>query len=95
MDEACIECAIDISNRAFLVFDLPISGKIGDFDTELVEEFFRALAFNLGITLHIIFKRGTNKHHIVECAFKSFAITLREAILKNEKNVMPSTKGVI
>lgn len=95
MDEACVSCGIDVSNRPFLVFDLPISGKIGDFDVELVEEFFRALAFNLGITLHIVLKRGVNKHHIVECAFKSFAITLRDAITKNEKNAIPSTKGVI
>ena len=95
MDEACMECSIDISNRAFLVFDLPISGLIGTFDVELVEEFFRALAFNLGITLHLIYKRGANKHHIVECAFKSFAMCLRDAISLNEKNGVLSTKGII
>jgi imidazoleglycerol-phosphate dehydratase len=93
MDEACINCAIDISNRAFLVYDIDIDGKVGSFDVELVEEFFRAFAFNLGITLHIIYKRGKNKHHIIECAFKAVAIALRYAMAKNELVGIPSTKG--
>jgi imidazoleglycerol-phosphate dehydratase len=93
MDEAGVECSLDISNRAFLVYDIQLEGKIGTFDTELVEEFFRAFAFNLGITLHIIFKRGKNKHHIVECAFKALALSLRYAMSKNDTVGIPSTKG--
>lgn len=93
MDEAAIECCIDISNRAFLVYDIDIDGKIGTFDVELAEEFFRAFAFNLGLTLHIIYKRGKNKHHIIECAFKAVAIALRFAMAKNEDLGIPSTKG--
>lgn len=95
MDEAAIECAIDIANRAFLVYDLPLDGKIGEFDAELIEEFFRALIFNASLTTHIIFKRGKNKHHIAEAAFKAFAISLRRALYKNERVKTPSTKGVI
>jgi len=95
MDEACIECNIDLSNRAFLVFELPIEGKIGNFDVELVEEFFRAFVFNLGITVHLIYKRGKNKHHIVECSFKALAISLRYAMKKNSNIGVPSTKGIL
>lgn len=97
MDEACIECSIDISNRAFLVFDTPLNGngKIGLFDVELVEEFFKALVFNANISTHIIFKRGKNLHHISEAVFKSFAVSLRNAIKINERISLPSTKGVL
>jgi imidazoleglycerol-phosphate dehydratase len=95
MDEAAIECCIDISNRPFLVFEMPLEGKVGTFDIELVEEFFRSFAFNLGINLHLIYKRGKNKHHIVECAFKALAITLRNAIEINNKVGVPSTKGIL
>lgn len=95
MDESCVECSIDISNRAFLVFEAPLSGKIGSFDVELVEEFFKALVFNANLSAHIIFKRGKNLHHISEAIFKSFAIALRNAIKINERISLPSTKGVL
>ena len=95
MDEAAVNTALDLSNRPFLHFDLPVSDKIGDFDAELVEEFFRALCFNAGITAHIVCLRGKNRHHIVEAAFKSFAVALRRALAKNERIGVPSTKGVL
>ncbi|MCI6988731.1 MAG: imidazoleglycerol-phosphate dehydratase HisB [Campylobacter sp.] len=96
MDEAAVECAIDLSNRPFLVFDTGLNGKIGEFDSELVEEFFRALAFNAGLTLHINMLRGKNNHHIAEAVFKSFAVAFRRAVAKNERIVgIPSTKGVL
>lgn len=98
MDDACVECSIDLSNRAFLVFDVPLSNKIlssGNFDCELVEEFFKSLVFNSFINTHIIFKRGNNLHHIIESVFKSFAVALRRALTINNTNVIPSTKGVI
>ena len=95
MDEASITCDIDLSNRAFLVYELPIEGKVGNFDLELVEEFFRAFAFNLPFTLHIIYNRGKNKHHIVEGAFKALALALRRAVVVNENSGIPSTKGVL
>ncbi len=95
MDEASVTCDIDLSNRAFLVFEMPIGGKVGNFDVELVEEFFRAFAFNLPLTLHLIYNRGRNKHHIIEAAFKSLAVALRRAVTKNENAGIPSTKGVL
>lgn len=100
MDEACVECDIDISNRAFLVFDmhsygLPFKGSVGALDVELVEEFFRALTFNAGISAHIILKRGKNLHHIIEAIFKAFALSLRRALAKNPRISLPSTKGAL
>jgi imidazoleglycerol-phosphate dehydratase len=95
MDEASVSCDIDLSNRGFLVFELPIGGKVGEFDVELVEEFFRAFAFNLPLTLHLIYNRGRNKHHIVEAAFKALAVALRRAVTINENAGIPSTKGVL
>ena len=97
MDEAAVSAALDFSNRAFLVFDCPSlkHGKIGEFDAELVEEFFRALAFNAGITLHLSQIRGENLHHVAEAAFKAFAVAFRRAISINERVGVPSTKGVL
>ncbi|WP_281951070.1 imidazoleglycerol-phosphate dehydratase HisB [Nitrosophilus kaiyonis] len=95
MDEAAVESALDLSNRPFLVYDVDIDGKIGEFDAELFEEFFRALVFNAKITAHIVKKRGKNRHHIAEAAFKSFAVALRRALKINEKAHIPSTKGVV
>ena len=95
MDEASISCDIDLSNRGFLVFELPIGGKVGTFDVELVEEFFRAFAFNLPLTLHLIYNRGKNKHHIIEASFKALAVALRRAVTVNENAGIPSTKGVL
>lgn len=104
MDETCVECSLDISNRAFLVCEMPfgkihrggrISDKIGDFPAELVEEFFRAVIFNANLSAHIIFKRGKNAHHIAESAFKAFAIALRGALKINERVKIPSTKGAL
>ncbi|PAF47642.1 imidazoleglycerol-phosphate dehydratase [Helicobacter sp. 12S02232-10] len=97
MDEACVECDIDICNRAFLVFDMDnygdFKGKVGDFDIELTEEFFRALAMNAGFCMHIYLKRGKNLHHIIEAIFKSFALALRRALSHNQRIGIPSTKG--
>lgn len=95
MDETCVECDLDLSNRPFLVYEIDIEGKVGQFDVELAEEFFRAIVFNSGITAHIILKRGKNKHHIIEAAFKSLAVALRRAITVNERISVPSTKGIL
>lgn len=95
MDEACVECDLDLSNRPFLVYEVDVYGKVGAFDTELVEEFFRAITFNAGLTAHIIMKRGKNKHHIIEAAFKSLAVALRRASTVNDRISVPSTKGVL
>jgi len=96
MDEASISCDIDLSNRAYLVYDLPLnSGAIANFDLELVEEFFKSVAFNMPLNLHLTFNRGSNRHHIAEAAFKAFAVALRRAVAKNERIGVPSTKGIL
>ncbi|MCV6608844.1 MAG: imidazoleglycerol-phosphate dehydratase HisB [Campylobacterales bacterium] len=96
LDEAAVEVIIDLSGRPYIHFDVPMNGNIGEFDSELVEEFFRALVLNAKITAHIVIKRGTNKHHIAEAAFKAFAVALRDALKPNERmNSIPSTKGVL
>lgn len=95
MDEASVECALDLSNRPFLVYEVDIFGKVGDFDVELAEEFFAALVGNAGLTCHIVMKRGKNKHHILEASFKAFAVALRRALAKNERLGIPSTKGIL
>ena len=95
MDEAAVTCALDLSNRPYLVYESDIFGKVGEFDVELVEEFFHALTGNCGITCHIITERGRNKHHIIEAAFKAFAVALRRALAENCKLGIPSTKGVL
>jgi len=97
MDEASATCDLDVSNRPFLVFEMPeiMSGKIGNFDVELVEEFFRAFTFNASLTLHLICNRGKNKHHIAEASFKALAVALRRGVSINENAGIPSTKGVL
>ncbi len=95
MDEASVTCALDLSNRPYLVYKSNIFGKVGNFDIELVEEFFHAIVNNSGITCHIIQERGRNKHHIVEASFKAFAVALRRALAENKKLGIPSTKGIL
>lgn len=98
MDEALVMTAIDFSGRAFLVWDIEIhSQKVGDFDTELAEEFWRAFAGNSLCTLHFKQFSGKNSHHIIECAFKSAARSISQAVRINPEyaNEIPSTKGVI
>ena len=98
MDEALILTAIDISGRSYLGFNVTFSSqKIGDFDSELVEEFFMALVRSAEITLHIKRISGENSHHIAEGIFKSFARSLRAAVALDEnfKDQLPSTKGVL
>jgi imidazoleglycerol-phosphate dehydratase len=98
MDEALAEAAVDISGRPFLAWSVSFAQpKIGEMDTELFEEFFRALAFNAGITLHVTQKAGTNAHHVAEACFKALARALREAVEPDPRAIgaIPSTKGVL
>ncbi len=98
MDEALILSAVDISGRGKLVFNLPVpTEKVGDFDTELVKEFFEAFVRRANITLHIQKLAGENTHHIIEGAFKSVARSLRMAVKLDPDtiNEIPSTKGIL
>jgi imidazoleglycerol-phosphate dehydratase len=96
MDEALVRAALDLSGRPFLVWDVPMTApKIGTFDTELVREFFQALATHGGITLHVTRLAGVNSHHIAEAAFKAVARALRMAVETDPRkaDAIPSTKG--
>lgn len=98
MDDALVRAALDLSARPFLVWNVdPPTAKIGTFDTELVREFFQALATHGGITLHIDALHGVNSHHIVEAAFKAVARALREAVETDPRksDAVPSTKGAL
>ena len=98
MDDALVRTALDLSGRPFLVWnmDLP-TPRIGTFDTELVREFFQALATHGGITLHIDALHGFNSHHMAEAGFKSVARALREAVETDPRksDAVPSTKGAL
>ncbi len=98
MDDAQVACALDLSARPYLVCNLPFpTAKIGTFDTELVREFFQAVATHGGITLHIDLRHGLNSHHIAEAAFKALAKSLRMAIEPDPRAAgeIPSTKGAL
>ncbi|HEY3728311.1 MAG TPA: imidazoleglycerol-phosphate dehydratase HisB [Solirubrobacteraceae bacterium] len=97
MDESRASCAIDISGRGLCAFEASLpAGAIGNFDHELAEEFFRALAGNANLTLHITIERGTNAHHEIEAAFKALARALRGAVaIDPTEPGVPSTKGTL
>ena len=98
MDDAQVRAALDLSGRAYLVWnvDMP-SAKIGSFDTELVREFFQAISTHGGITLHVDRLHGINSHHIAEATFKAVAQALRAAVEPDPRrgNAIPSTKGAL
>ena len=97
MDESLGECAIDISGRPYCAFDAQLPAtSIAGFDTELAEEFFRAVANSAKLTLHVNVREGTNAHHMIEAAFKAFARALRVAVsVDPEESGVPSTKGTL
>ena len=97
MDEALVTAAVDLSGRAYLVFNAPFSReKIGDFEVELVREFWQAFASSAGANLHVCLHYGTNNHHIAEGIFKATARAVRMAIeIDSRTQGIPSTKGVL
>ena len=98
MDECLTRAAIDVSGRPFLVFKVAFSrAKIGTFDTELVQEFFQALAQNAGVTLHVENLYGSNAHHVAETCFKAVARVLGDAVAidPRQADLVPSTKGML
>lgn len=97
MDEVLLLAAVDCSGRPFFVWEVTLpQPKVGTWDSELAEDFFRALAVNGGLTLHMRMLSGTNTHHIVEAAFKACARALREAVSPDPRETdVPSTKGTL
>jgi imidazoleglycerol-phosphate dehydratase len=97
MDEARASCAIDVSGRPYAALegDMPAEA-VADFDSDLAEEFLRAVASTAKLTVHVTIERGTNTHHMVEAAFKAFARALREAVsIDPDESGIPSTKGLL
>ena len=97
MDEARAACALDVSGRPYCAWEAELPpGDIAGFEHELAEEFFRAVATNAGLTVHIVVESGTNAHHMIEAAFKAFARALRAATaLDPTETGVPSTKGTL
>lgn len=97
MDETLCQLALDISNRPFLHFETPeMKAKVGEFDTELADEFFRAVSQHAGLSLHIDVIRGRNSHHVIESIFKAFGVVLDIATQKDpRRHDAPSTKGCL
>ncbi|PYO00483.1 MAG: imidazoleglycerol-phosphate dehydratase HisB [Candidatus Rokuibacteriota bacterium] len=96
MDEALVQAAVDISGRPFLVFNVPVARtRVSNFDLDMLQEFFRAFAFNAEITLHVTMHYGHNLHHITEAVFKAVGRALAEATRLNPRiaGLLPSTKG--
>ena len=96
MDESLSFCAVDVSGRPYLVFkgEFP-QERVGDFDTCMTEEFFKALSDNAGITLHLRNEYGKNSHHMIESIFKAFAYAMKTAVKDNGTGELISTKGVL
>ena len=98
MDDAMVLVSLDLSGRSYLAFDVPMpTQKVGDFDTELVQEFFLGLTRSAGMTLHIKLLSGSNTHHIIECVFKAFgrALAMATGLSSLRPDEIPSTKGVL
>ena len=97
MDETLVDCALDLGGRPYLVFDLPvIAGRwVGEFDCDLVREFYQALAVQARMNLHLHLRAGGNVHHVVEASFKAFARSLRMACAPDPAMGVPSTKGIL
>lgn len=97
MDESLAMVSLDLSNRPFLYFEVPFStSRVGEMETEMFEEFFRALAVNSGMTLHVKLIHGKNNHHIIEAVFKAFARALKEAVtIDSSIQGVLSTKGLL
>lgn len=97
MDEALAWVAVDLSNRPFLVYNVPeLSERVGEFETQLIREFFGAFSIKAGVTLHINVHYGDNSHHIIEAIFKAWARAMRQACeIESGTEGVPSTKGVL
>jgi imidazoleglycerol-phosphate dehydratase len=98
MDETLVSAAVDVSGRPFLVFNVPVTrGRVSNFDLDLLQEFFRAFAFNAEITLHVTMHYGHNLHHITEAVFKAVGRALAQATRLDPRiaGILPSTKGTL
>jgi imidazoleglycerol-phosphate dehydratase len=94
LDESLARVVVDLGKRSFLSYNLPLKGKVGSLESEVLEEFWRALSIHLGATIHVDLIRGRNRHHIAESAAKALGLALREAMSLGGRGV-PSSKGLL
>ena len=94
LDEALARVVLDLGKRPFLAYEVPLRGRIGTLESEVIEEFWKALSIHLGATIHVDLIRGRNRHHIAEATFKALGLALREAVSPRGRGV-PSSKGLL
>ena len=94
LDESLARVVVDLGKRPYLSYNLPLKGKVGSLESEVLEEFWRALSIHLGATIHVDLIRGRNRHHIAESAAKALGLALREAMSRGGRGV-PSSKGLL
>lgn len=95
LDESLARVVIDLGRRPFLSYNVPLRGRIGTLESEVLEEFWRALSIHLGATIHVDVIRGRNRHHIAEATFKALGLALREALSPGGTAGVPSSKGLL
>ncbi len=95
LDESLARVVVDLGRRPYLSYNVPAKGRIGTLESEIVEEFWRALSIHLGATIHVDLIRGRNRHHIVEATFKALGLALRSAMSLTGDPGLPSSKGVL
>ncbi len=95
LDESLARVVIDLGRRPYLSYNVGLKGRIGTLESEVLEEFWRALSIHLGATIHVDLIRGRNRHHVAEATFKALGLALREAIAKGGPSGVPSSKGLL
>jgi len=95
LDESLSRVVVDLGRRPFLSYNVALRGRIGTLESEVVEEFWRALSIHLGATIHVDLIRGRNRHHVVESTFKALGLALREAMAAGGPAGVPSSKGLL
>ena len=95
LDEALARVVVDLGRRPFLAYNVPLRGRIGTLEAEVLEEFWKALSIHLGATIHVDVIRGRNRHHMAEATFKALGLALREAMAAGGGSAVPSSKGLL
>lgn len=95
LDESLARVVVDLGKRPFLSYNVPLRGRIGTMESEVLEEFWRALSIHLGATVHVDVIRGRNRHHIAEATFKALGLALRQAMASGAGPGVPSSKGLL
>jgi imidazoleglycerol-phosphate dehydratase len=95
LDESLARVVVDLGRRPYLSYNVPLRGRIGTLESEVLEEFWKALSIHLGATIHVDVIRGRNRHHIAEATFKALGLALRDAVRAGGSGGVPSSKGIL